>query len=264
MTFCLGINVEDGLVGIADTRITSGNELTTAPKITSFDFENGHGAFFVMTSGLRSVRDKVMTYFEEELAGLEEPYDRLFKAVNALARELRKVAEEDRPYLERSGLQFNLHILVGGQLKNDAEHQLFLLYPEGNWVIITQGTPYHIIGESGYGKPVLDRTLKYTDKLAFALKVGYLAFDSTRISASDVDFPVDVILYSKGSYKLVEHRFEQEELAKIFSWWQDRLRALVHELPSEWIENIASKLTRVQRISRTRAKAALAAGVKKE
>ena len=262
MTFCLGITVEDGLVGIADTRITTGNELTTAPKITSFDFENGHGAFFVMTSGLRSVRDKVMTYFEEEIGSLEEPYDRMFKAVNALARQLRFVAEEDRPYLERSGLHFNLHILVGGQLKNDAEHQLFLLYPEGNWVIITHGTPYHIIGESGYGKPVLDRTLKYTDKLAFALKVGCLAFDSTRISASDVDFPVDVILYSKDSFRLVEHRYEKVELAEIFSWWQDRLRALVHELPSEWIENIASKLTRVQRTTKIRNKAR-ASGTKK-
>ena len=77
---------------------------------------------------------------------------------------------------------------------------------QSDWVEITQGTPYHIIGEGGYGKPVLDRTLKHTDPLRFALKVGCLAFDSTRISASDVDFPIDVVLYLKESRELVEHR----------------------------------------------------------
>lgn len=250
MTFCLGITVEDGLVGIADTRIMSGNELTTAPKIACYNFENGFGAFFMMTSGLRSVRDKVMTYFEEEMATIDEPYDRMFKAVNAVSSQLRAVANEDKAYLEQSGLNFNMHALIGGQLKNDAEHQLYLVYPEGNWVIITHGTPYHIIGESGYGKPVLDRTLKYTDKIGFALKVGCLAFDSTRISASDVDFPIDVVLYYKDSNKLVEHRYEKEELAEISTWWQEKLRSLVYELPSEWVDNIAAKLTRVSKKSR--------------
>ncbi|WP_045210735.1 peptidase [Desulfonatronovibrio magnus] len=247
MTFCLGITVSDGLVGIADTRIMSGNELTTAPKVSCYSFENGYGAFFMMTSGLRSVRDKVMTYLDEAISMADEPYDRMYKAANAVSEQIRKVAGEDREYLERSGLNFNIHVLIGGQLKNDAEHQLYLIYPEGNWVIITHGTPFHIIGESGYGKPVLDRTLKFTDNIGFALKVGCLAFDSTRISASDVDFPVDVVLYYKDSNQLVEHRFEKSDLAEISTWWQEKLRSLVHELPSEWIDNIAAKLTKVQK-----------------
>lgn len=251
MTFCLGITVEDGLVGIADTRIMSGNVLTTAPKISCYNFENSYGAFFMMTSGLRSVRDKVMTYLDEEISLMEEPHDRMFKAVNAISAQIRTVAREDKAFLEQSGLQFNMHVLVGGQLKNDAEHQLYLVYPEGNWVIITHGTPYHIIGESGYGKPVLDRTLKYSDKIGFALKIGCLAFDSTRISASDVDFPVDVVLYYKDSNKLVEHRFEKNDLMEISTWWQEKLRSLVYELPSEWIDNIASKLTNVQKKNRS-------------
>jgi putative proteasome-type protease len=251
MTFCLGIAVEEGLVGIADSRIMSGNELTTASKITCYNFENSYGALFMMTSGLRSVRDKVMTYFDEKISHMEEPFDKMFKAVNALAEQIRTVAGEDKEYLIQNGLHFNIHVLMGGQLKNDAEHQLFLIYPEGNWVIITHGTPYHIIGEREYGKPVLDRTLKYTDKIGFALKVGCLAFDSTRISASDVDFPVDVVLYYKDSNKLVEHRFQEDELAEISAWWQEKLRSLIYELPAEMIDNIASKLTKVQKKSRS-------------
>ncbi len=245
MTFCLGINVEEGLVAIADTRITSGNELITARKISSY--QNGFGAFFVMTSGLRSVRDKMLTYFEERMETGHEGLDKLYKVVNMLAEELRRVAAEDREHLKAGGLSFNIHTLVGGQLTNDAAHKLYLIYPEGNWVEVGEGTPFHIIGEGGYGKPVLDRTLKHSDPLKFALKVGCLAFDSTRISASDVDFPVDVALYSRNSRELVEHRYEAEDLAEISAWWENRLREGVNNLPSEWVENVAAKLKRVKR-----------------
>ncbi|MEA4858577.1 MAG: peptidase [Solidesulfovibrio sp.] len=243
MTFCLGITVEEGLVGIADTRITSGNELTSAQKVTTY--QNGNGAFFLMTSGLRSVRDKTLTYFDEVLETCPSPFDKLYKAVNAFTAELRRVSAEDKPFLADSGLHFNLHALIGGQLAADASHKLYLVYPEGNWVEISRGTPYHIIGEGGYGKPVLDRTLKFSDSLRMALKVGCLAFDSTRISASDVDFPIDVVLYRKGGQELAQHRYEKQDLADISAWWQEHLRGLVHDLPSEWIDNVASKLTKV-------------------
>jgi len=245
MTFCLGITVEEGLVGIADTRLTSGNELITAGKVNCFETEEG--AFFVMTSGLRSVRDKSLTYFDEHLEDRSEPFRRLYRTVNCLADQIRRVAGEDKPSLTESGLQFNIHALVGGQLASDLEHKLYLIYPQGNWVEIGQQTPYHIIGEGGYGKPVLDRTLKYSDSLRFALKVGCLAFDSTRISASDVDFPVDVVVLEKNSQLIVEHRYEQADLADITAWWQERLRDSVNQLPSEWIDNIAAKLTRTSR-----------------
>lgn len=245
MTFCLGIAVEEGLVGIADTRITSGNEMTSARKVTTY--QNGHGAFFLMTSGLRSVRDKTLTYFDEALSDLPAPCDKLYKVVNLYAEQLRRVATEDKAFLAESGLRFDMRTLIGGQLLADVAHKLYLVYPEGNWVEVSPGTPYHIIGEGGYGKPVLDRTLKYSDSLRTALKVGCLAFDSTRISAADVDFPIDVVLYQKGGRDLAEHRYEKEDLADISSWWQEHLRGLIHELPSEWIDNVASKLTTIPR-----------------
>ena len=240
MTFCLGIRVRDGLVGLADTRITSGNEVIVARKVATFTHDKR--AVFIMTSGLRSVRDKVVTYFDDLWSKPDPSLDRLFKVVNLFASQVRKVAEEDRGALERSGLQFNIHALIGGQMENDPEHKLYLVYPQGNWVEVGEGTAYSIIGASGYGKPVLDRTLKPHDSMRFALKVGFLAFDSTRISAADVDFPIDVVLCSKGSYKLIEHRFEKNDMQDISSWWQDRLRQSVNELPREWMERVFAKL----------------------
>src|SRR5579862_4219665 len=240
MTFCLGIRVRDGLVGLADTRITSGNEVIVARKVSTFTHDKR--AVFIMTSGLRSVRDKVVTYFDDVWSKPDPSHDRLFKIVNLFATQLRKVAEEDRPALERSGLQFNIHALIGGQMENDPEHKLYLVYPQGNWVEVGDGTAYSIIGASGYGKPVLDRTLKPQDSMRFALKVGFLAFDSTRISAADVDFPIDVVLCSKGSYRMIEHRFEKGDLQEISTWWQERLRHSVNELPRHWMERVFSKL----------------------
>ena len=240
MTFCLGIRVKDGLVALADTRVTSGNEVIVARKVSTFHQEKR--AAFIMTSGLRSVRDKAITYFDEAWSRPDPALDRLFKVVNLFAAQVRKVAEEDRVSLERSGFQFNLHALIGGQMENDLEHKLYLVYPQGNWVEVGEGTAYSIIGAAGYGKPVLDRTLKPHDSMRFALKVGFLAFDSTRISAADVDFPIDVVLCSKGSFRLIEHRFEKTDLQEISSWWQERLRHSVNELPRQWMERIFSKL----------------------
>lgn len=241
MTFCLGVKVKDGLVGIADTRLTSGTEVIKGRKITHYQMKD-RASFFLMTSGLRSVRDKSLTYFEEIIETQNDQLDRLFKVVNTFAEQVRKVAKEDKEALNQSGLAFNIHAIIGGQLTGDKEHKLFLLYPEGNWVEIGEGTPYHIIGASGYGKPVLDRTLKITDDMRFALKVGCLAFDSTRISAADVDFPIDVVLYRKDSFEIVEHRFEKEALASVSQWWQERLRQSVNELPQDWMDVIFTKL----------------------
>jgi putative proteasome-type protease len=227
-------------VGIADTRVLSGSECISARKVTVYQ-QDGQ-VMFLMTSGLRSLRDKALTYFDEVIMEGEQPFDRLFKAVNAFAAQIRRVAHEDKEVLVESGLHFNIHALVGGQFVNDREQKLYLIYPQANWVEIGQGTPYHIIGASGYGKPILDRTLKHHDSMRFALKVSCLAFDSTRISAADVDFPIDVILYERDSYRIVEHRYQKDDLLEMSTWWQERLRQSVQELPSGGLDRVVAEL----------------------
>ncbi len=240
MTFCLGITVEEGLVGIADTRVLSGNESLVAKKVASYQ---GPGfSFFVMTSGLRSLRDKALLWFEEAYARDSKARDRLFKVANLYANQVRRMAEEERPALEESGLKFNIFSLIGGQMAGDSAHRLFLVYPEGNWVEIGPDTPYQIIGASGFGKPILERSLTHSDSIVYAFKVGFLAFDATRLCAADVDFPIDVLLYSRGSFELVEHRYQRDELRQISNWWQERMRCSVQELPAEWVERALSKV----------------------
>ncbi|PWT97911.1 MAG: peptidase [Terriglobia bacterium] len=240
MTFCLGITVEEGLVGIADTRVLSGNESLIAKKVATYQ---GPGfSFFVMNSGLRSLRDKGLLCFEEAYARDTKARDRLFKVVNLYASQVRRMAEEERGALEQSALTFNLFSLIGGQMSGDSAHRLYLVYPEGNWVEIGPDTPYQIIGASGFGKPILERSLTTTDSIEYAFKVGFLSFDATRLCAADVDFPIDVLLYTRGSFAMVEHRYHREELSQISNWWQERMRCSVQELPAEWVARALSKV----------------------
>lgn len=244
MSFCLGIKVAQGLVGIADTRVTTGTERITARKVTIH--EHRQHSMFLMTSGLRSVRDKALTYFEEVIEESDESFDRMYKAVNSFSGQIRRVAKEDKRAIEESGLRFNLHALVGGQLENDKEHKLYLIYPQANWVEVGQGSPYVIIGESGYGKPLLDRVLRYDTPLDLALKVGYLAFDATRTSATDVDFPLDIVLYRKGTFVMAEQRYMAEELMPTSDWWQEHMQKIVSEVPADWIQKALDRLDTVR------------------
>jgi len=239
MTYCVGMRLNAGLVAIADTRITSGNETTTAKKIF-LNVGEDH-ALFLMTSGLRSVRDKALTYFKEVLHDEGHHFDKMYKAVNAFGAQLRKVSREDRESLEESGLAFNLHTIVGGQLREDAEPQLFLLYPEGNWIEIGPGTPFVIIGNSGYGKPILNRTIRYDTPISTALKAGFLSFDSTRVSANDVGFPIDVVIYQRDSFQLVEKRYNEEDLKEVSSQWGAYLSEALDRIPGEWMEEVLIK-----------------------
>ncbi len=240
MTFCVGMKVRKGLVGIADTLVTTGTESIMARKVTIHQY--GRHSLFLMTSGLRSVRDKALTYFNEVLEQDDNTFDKLYMAVNAFAAQVRRVADEDGRALEEAGLHFDLFSIIGGQLEKDTEHKLYMLYPQGNWVEVGQGTPYYLIGESSYGKPIMDRALSYELNMETALKIGYLAFDATRTSAIDVDFPIDVVLYKADTYDIVEHRYERAELIRISEWWQKTIREAIRELPHDWVEGAFSKL----------------------
>jgi len=239
MTYCLGIKVKEGLVAIADTRVTSGTDTTQKKKI--YLYQKDKYSLFIMTSGLRSVRDKAVLYFKERIdEGIE--HNKLYKAVNDFGEQVKRVAREDRESLEAAGFRFNLNTIIGGQLKDDEEHKLFLLYPEGNWVELGQGAPFVIVGNSGHGKAILNRTLTNDSSMHLALKSGFLSFDSTRVSANDVDFPIDVVLYKNNSFEMTEHRFTKKDLENISEQWAEELKTALNRIPDDWMDVAFKKI----------------------
>ena len=240
MTYCLGIKVKEGLLALADTRITSGTDTTVKKKI-SIEQKDGF-SLFIMTSGLRSTRDKAIVYFTEQMEIKE--FNKLYKAVNAFGEQVKRVAAEDKVSLEKAGFNFDLNTIIGGQLKDDDEHKLFLLYPEGNWVELGQGAPYVIIGNSGHGKAILNRTVNENSSLKLALKAGFLSFDSTRVSSNNVDFPIDIALYKKDTFHMVEQRYEEHDLQAISRQWAEELKAALEHIPDEWMDVAFNKLAK--------------------
>ncbi len=240
MTYCLGIKVKEGLIGLADTRITSGNQTITAKKVI-IEQKRGRHAVFLMTSGLRALRDKAMTYFNEIIEESGVDYRKLYKLVNAFGAQIRRVSQEDREALRQSNYMFDIHALIAGQLEDDKEHKLYMIFPEGNWVEVGEANPYFIIGNTSHGKPILDRVLRNDSTLDFALKVSFLSFNATQVSSNDVDYPVDVILYRKDSFYMVDQRLTQEQMNQYSSWWQKRLGTAIEEFPSDWAEELVKK-----------------------
>ncbi len=233
MTFCIGVKVREGLVGVADTRLSMGSQTLTARKISVIS--DGASSMLLMTSGLRSVRDKVLTYFEEALEELNRPFDKVYQAANALADQVRRVAAEDRAALMDAGLKVDLHCLIGGQFSGDKEHKLYMLYPQANWVEVSQGTPYCMLGETSYGKPLLDRVLRYESSLQDAFKAAFLAFDATQSSTSGVAYPMDAVIFRAGE-PMQTNRYMQEDVAGVAERWNYSLRRLIEKMPDEWME----------------------------
>jgi putative proteasome-type protease len=237
LTYCLGIKVHEGLIGLADGRITSGSELTSARKVTLHG-PNG-SQFFIMTSGMRSLRDKALAYLERDRHAMAASYPTMLDAVQGYTKSLRQVIDEDKGAVERSHLLFNLHAIIGGQLSDDQEPTMFLVYPECNWIQVDERTPYLSIGVMAYGKPILDRALRYDTSLRTALKLAYLSFDSTRLSSSDVGFPLDLVTYHLQDRKWRERQFEDFDLREQGEWWNEHLTQLASTMPDgPWLDGL--------------------------
>ena len=231
MTFCIGIKVRQGLLALADTKIVKGEEHLTRAKISSAVIDGNQ--WWLMTSGLRSIRDKVVTYLEQELLEREPSLKHLYELANHFGTQLRRVRDEDGPSLAASNFTFNLHAIIGGQLAGDSIPRMYYIYPEGNWIESTDDSPYFIIGRTHYAKPILDRLLTAETQLRQALALAFLAFDATTESVTDVGYPIDVVVCETESRTTNQHRFEATDLDPVGKWWHQTLANALHDFPFE-------------------------------
>lgn len=236
MTFCVGIKVAEGIVALADTRIVKGSEQVNKQKLA--EFQHAGQSLFTMTSGLRSVRDKTITYVDETLRNEESTRDRLYQFANLFGEQLRRVKTEDGPSLAATNHSFNLHAIIGGRLMADDSPQLFYVYPEGNWVEAAVDSPYFIIGRTYYGKPILDRLLRFETPLSSAVALAFLAFDATRTSVTDVDYPIDLAVLANHESTPRFLRFTETELSSVSSQWTQALTESLANLPMQWASEL--------------------------
>jgi len=225
-------------MALSDGRITAGTEMTSARKISVFG--EGKSRFFVMTSGLRSIRDKAVAYLQQQMEQQSFGFPTMLDTVSAYTHNLRRVELEDRNHIERADIAFNLHTIIGGMMEGDREPRAFLVYPQGNWIELEEMTPYLTIGAISYGKPILDRTLRYDTPLRTALKIAYLSFDSTKFSSSDVGFPIDLVTMTMPDRTWRQAHLRNADVRELREWWNANIKDLVAKAPDgAWLDMLA-------------------------
>lgn len=242
MTYCLGINTKFGLVMASDSRTNAGyDQVNVCRKMHTF-IRPGERAFIALTSGSLSVSQSTLTLLRRDFdqgRGLAEA-PTMYEAARVIGEQLRRVAAIDREALERDEYNFNCHFLLGGQVKGQP-HDLYLIYPQGNPLNATTDSPYLQIGEAKYGRPILDRGVRYdTTTLEEAAKYALLSLDSTMRSNVTVGPPIDLAIYNADDLKVSRYRrftYKDRDLIEIHTMWEQSLRKAVQALPTITFED---------------------------
>src|SRR4051812_19726028 len=208
MTYCLGITTRFGLVMASDSRTNAGyDQVNVCQKMYTF-VTPGERVFILLASGSLSCTQSVMTMLRRDYdrgKGLAEA-PTLYDAARVVGEQVRKVADLDRAALERDEYKFNVNLILGGEVKGEP-HGLFLIYPQGNPLQATLDSPFLQIGESKYGRPILDRGIRYEHTtLEEASKYALLSLDSTMKSNVTVGPPIDLLVYSAGELDVTRQR----------------------------------------------------------
>jgi putative proteasome-type protease len=236
VTYCLGIMTHQGLVMASDSRTNAGYEdVNVCRKMYKF-VQPGERVFILLCSGSLSLTQSVITLLDRNfkqgtgLATASTMYD----AARVVGEQIHCVAELDRDALERDGYRYNVHFLLGGQVRGEP-HRLYLIYPQGNPLSASDDSPYLQIGECKYGRPILDRGIRYDrTSLEEAAKYALISLDSTMRSNTTVGPPIDLALCAANDLQITRYRrfgADDPDLRAIRVHWEQALRKSVQELP---------------------------------
>lgn len=237
MTYCLGIRTREGLVLASDSRTNAGYDQVNVCRKMHVFAEPGERVFVLLASGSLSCTQSVISLLRRDveqgkgLSAAETFYD----AARVVGEQVRRVAELDRKALEQDKYSFNVHFILGGQI-GDQEHDLYMIYPQGNPLRASEDSPYLQIGEMKYGRPILDRGVRFDrTTLDDAARYALISLDSTMRSNVTVGPPIDLLVYVRDELGISRYRRFREkdpDLAMIHTHWEQALRRAVQELPS--------------------------------
>ena len=208
MTYCIGIRLNAGLVFLSDSRTNAGmDQISTFRKMMIYE-KPGDRFMVMLSAGNLSVAQSIRELLQVETLARgpdEEPLTiwnttNMFDAARVLGATVRRVYRDDGVALNTAGIEFNASLILGGQIKGEAM-RMFLVYSAGNFIEATRETCYFQLGESKYGKPVLDRLIVPTTPLDTAAKCALVSMDSTLKSNLSVGLPLDLLVYREGDLR---------------------------------------------------------------
>jgi putative proteasome-type protease len=240
MTYCVGIKLNAGLVFLSDSRTNAGvDNISTFRKMIVYE-KPGDRFMVLLTAGNLSISQSVREILQVEQLKETDESDpitiwnarSMFDAVRVLGQAVRHVYDRDADSLKRAGVEFNINLIFGGQVRGEGM-RLFQVYSAGNFIEATQETPYFQIGEYKYGKPVLDRVITPDTGLDEAAKCALVSMDSTMKSNLSVGPPLDLVVYEANRFetdKIVCIDMHNPYVRMLHSGWGQKLREVFDSL----------------------------------
>jgi putative proteasome-type protease len=240
----VGLLVDTGLVFLSDSRTNAGiDQINTFRKMTTFQ-RTGDRVLVLMSAGNLAITQAVINLLHEP-PGAAKPGDaaepprlyqakNLFNAARVIGEALREIHDRDAEMLKEHGHEFNATFILGGQIAGE-EPRLFHIYSAGNFIESSIDTPYFQIGESKYGKPIIDRVVTRSSSLAQAAKCALVSMDSTIRSNLSVGPPLDLAIVRRDELKIATHLSidnDNEYFKMIRTRWGFALQEVFAELPN--------------------------------
>lgn len=242
MTYCVALKLNAGMVFASDSRTNAGvDQIACFKKMRSF-VNPGDRTIVILSSGNLSVTQNAINLLEQRGRHPDQRnvwnVDSMFEVAQLLGESLREVRQRDGLFLAQNNIDASANFIVGGQICNE-DMRLFLIYAEGNFIEAGDETPYFQIGETKYGKPIIDRVIKPDTPLCDAVKCLLVSFDSTMRSNLSVGLPIDLACYNQGSLRmdLQQHiTADDPYFSQISRRWGDGLKGVFASLPNpQWL-----------------------------
>jgi putative proteasome-type protease len=243
MTYCVAMSLDAGMIFASDSRTNAGvDQIARFSKMRVFARE-GNRVIVTLSSGNLSLTQNAVNILEQKARGGDSALnlwnaESMFDVARMLGDALREVKTRDGPYLALNNIDPNANFIVGGQIKGEPA-RLFDVYSEGNFIEATPETCYFQIGESKYGKPVIDRVVNRRTSLLDATKCTIVSFDSTMRSNISVGLPIDLLVYETNSLSVrIQRRIEEADpyFQMVHNQWGEGLRRVFAQLPDpDWL-----------------------------
>jgi putative proteasome-type protease len=242
MTYCLGMLLEAGLIMIADTRTNAGVDNFSSFKKLHTLIDEGDRQIYACTAGSLSMSQSVIGLVQEglpagegsEMARSLRHATTMFRAAQLIGEAVQMANRTVGKALEAIKIESWVSLLLGGRI-GDGPPMLFQIYNAGNFIECTPEVPFMQIGETKYGKPILDRGLTHETPLHEAVKVGFLSFDSAMRSNLGVARPLDLIVMPRDrSRPVLERRIEEKDsyFDDLSERWSLYLRQATENIPN--------------------------------
>ena len=242
MTYCVAMSLDAGMIFASDSRTNAGvDQISRFSKMRTF-VRGGERVIVMLSSGNLSITQNAINILEQRGRAADGELtlwnaSSMFDVARLLGDVLREVKNRDGPYLLQNNIDSNANFLVGGQIGGEVA-RLFEVYSEGNFIEATPDTCYFQIGESKYGKPVLDRVVARDMSLVDATKCTIVSFDSTMRSNISVGLPIDLVVYEANALTIrLQRRIEETDpyFQMVHAQWGAGLRRVFAELPApDW------------------------------